>query len=117
MQVWRSDDVPRPARVEYMRQAICDSIVPFDLRLDHGMDGSGEIRSADVGMVRVSYHQGGELDGEVVRTPWLIRRSDPALCKIDLQLSGHTVFEQDDRARSICGPATSVSPTCHGPAV
>lgn len=95
--MWRSHDVARPERVEYMRQAVCDSIMPFDLRFDHGADCRGEIRTAEFGPVRVTYTHGSGLAGEAARTPRLIRRSDPELCKIDLQLRDHAVFEQDDR--------------------
>ena len=48
-------------------------------------------------MIRIVYAAGEPIDGEAVRTSRLIRRSDPDLCKIDLQLSGRTVLGQDDR--------------------
>jgi AraC-like DNA-binding protein len=94
-EVWRAHDVPSAVQRDYMRHAIANTIVPFDLRAAEPSDVPSEIRSVDVGMVRVVYTASAEC--EVVRTPQLIRRSDPELCKIDVQLDGRTVFEQDDR--------------------
>ena len=38
---------------------------------------------------------------EPARTPRLIRQSDPALCKIDVQLSGRSYVEQGDRQAAL----------------
>ena len=82
-----------------MRQAVAESIVPFDLR--HEDDSfSCEIRTADIGVVRIV-----EIDAptsEAVRTRRLIRRSDREVCTIHLQLRGHPVVEQDDRQVQVC---------------
>ncbi|HEU4423150.1 MAG TPA: helix-turn-helix domain-containing protein [Pilimelia sp.] len=93
----RAQDLLREARVERARQGICETIAPFDLRVGEDQECRAEIHSIDLGMVRIVYGSGGRLDGEVIRTPSLIRRSDPELSKIDLQLRGRAVVEQDDR--------------------
>jgi AraC-like DNA-binding protein len=96
--VWRARDVPAAIRLDYMRHAVADTIVPFDLHVAGALDTRGGIRSADVGMARVVHLTApAGVDFEIVRDSRLIRRSDPGLCKIDLQLRGRTVFEQDDR--------------------
>jgi AraC-like DNA-binding protein len=85
------------AGVERVRQGICETIAPFDLLIDKDQDVNAEISMVDLGMVRIVCAQGSSIDGRVIRTSRLIRRSDPDLCKIDLQLSGRTVLGQDDR--------------------
>jgi len=92
-----SRDVLREARVAQVRRSICETIAPFDLRIDESQDCPAEVRSVDMGMVRLVYGPGAPAEGEVIRTPRLIRRSDPELCKIDLQVHGRAVVAQDDR--------------------
>jgi AraC-like DNA-binding protein len=92
-------DADRGSRVERVRMAICESIAPFDLRVFEGGDGEGEgeVYSADMGMLRVVVAPGSRVIGEITRTPRLIRASDPEMCKIDLQLHGRGIVEQDGR--------------------
>jgi AraC-like DNA-binding protein len=91
----------REERVERVRQGICESIAPFDFRVADDQDCLVEPHSLDLGMVRIACVSGGSFDGAVTRTSRLIRRSDPELCKIDLQLRGRTVVEQDDRQAAL----------------
>jgi AraC-like DNA-binding protein len=93
--VIRAEDEPVPTRLEYFRHAVGDTVVPFDLRLDAGPDFRFRIAAGDVGTLRVTTVTGPPL--EAARTPRLIRRSDPELCKIDVQTRGHSVFEQGGR--------------------
>ena len=81
--------------MELVRLGISESIAPFDLHVDDDQDVRAEIVAVDLGMVRIVCASGTDIVGEVVRTPRLIRRSDPDFCKIDLQLSGRTVLDQD----------------------
>jgi hypothetical protein len=70
--VFRASDKSAAERLEYLRQAVAESIVPFDLRLEDD-SFSCEIRTADIGVVRIV-----EIDAptsEAVRTRRLIRRS------------------------------------------
>jgi AraC-like DNA-binding protein len=99
-QTWSSDDVPADGRLDYMGQVVADTIAEFEVR-PHDEDGLfSRFRAADLGIVRVV-----AIDSrcDVARTPSLIRRSDPELCKIDLQLRGHSLFEQHGRQTSL-GP-------------
>jgi hypothetical protein len=93
--VWRASDRPAIGRLEYIRQALAESIVPFDLRPEDETGFSCEIRTADVGVVRIVDIEAPA--SEAVRGQRLIRRSDPELCTIHLQVRGHPVVEQDRR--------------------
>jgi AraC-like DNA-binding protein len=109
-------DPLREERVERVRLGICETIVPFDLRVGEDEDCRVEVRSLDLGMVRIVCSSGDRLAGEVHRTPRLIRGSDPDMCKIDLQLSGRTVIDQEDRQAEL-GPGgfsfVDLSRPCH----
>ncbi|HEY7102789.1 MAG TPA: helix-turn-helix domain-containing protein [Mycobacteriales bacterium] len=96
-------DPLREQRVERVRLGICETIVPFDLRVGADEDCRAEIHSLDLGMIRIVCAAGDSLEGEVFRTPRLIRASDPDLCKIDVQVRGRGVLEQDDRQAEL-GP-------------
>ena len=100
-------DPLREERVERVRLGICETIVPFDLRVGADEDCRTEIHSLDLGMIRIVCASGGPLEGEVLRTPRLIRDSDPDLCKIDVQLRGRGVLEQDDRQAELAPGAFS----------
>jgi AraC-like DNA-binding protein len=93
--------------VERVRQGICESIAPFDLRLGKEQECRAEVRSVDLGPVRIISGSGERFEGEVFRTPRLIRDSDPDMCKIDVQLRGRTVVEQDDRQAELRAGAFS----------
>jgi AraC-like DNA-binding protein len=94
---WHTHGLLREERVERVRQGICESIAPFDLRVGKEQECRAEVHTLDLGTVRITCGSGERFDGEVFRTPRLIRDSDPELCKIDVQLRGRTVIEQDDR--------------------
>lgn len=93
--------------MERVRQGICETIAPFDLLIDQDQEVNAEVHSVDLGMIRIVFAEGERIDGEVIRTSRLIRRSDPDLCKIDLQLSGRTVVGQDDRQAELPAGAFS----------
>jgi AraC-like DNA-binding protein len=93
----RSNHLVREARVTRVRQGICETIAPFDLRIGDDQDCRVDVESVEVGVARIVWAPGAALVGEAFRTPRLIRRSDPDLCKIDLQVGRRTVIEQDDR--------------------
>jgi AraC-like DNA-binding protein len=98
----QANDSTRDGRLEQVRQGICETIAPYDLRVDADQDCRAEVHAVDLGMVRIVCGS-GQIDGEVFRSPRLIRRSDPELCKIDLQVRGRAVVEQDDRQAAL-GP-------------
>jgi AraC-like DNA-binding protein len=93
--VIRAEDEPTPTRLDYLRHAVRDTIVPFDLRIDAEPDFSSQIVTGTVGTLGITTVTGPPL--EAARTPRLIRRSDPELFKIDVQTRGSSVFEQAGR--------------------
>ncbi|MFG1626728.1 helix-turn-helix domain-containing protein [Kribbella sp. NPDC049227] len=93
--VWRADDQPPAARMEYISHAVSNSLVPFELRPKDLTGFRCEIRTADIGALR--FVDISAPDSEAVRGARLIRRSDPELCTVHVQLRGHPVVEQGDR--------------------
>jgi AraC-like DNA-binding protein len=91
----RARDEPTVSRLDYWRHLVCDTIVPFDLRIDAPPDFDSHMLTGDMGPVRVV--EMATLPSQVLRTPTLIRRSDPEMCKIDVQLRERIVVQQDDR--------------------
>jgi AraC-like DNA-binding protein len=78
-----------------MWHAVADSIVPFELRPEDRNGFRCEIRTGEVGMLRVVDISAPT--SEAVRDARLIRRSDPGMCSVHLQVRGDPVVEQDDR--------------------
>jgi AraC-like DNA-binding protein len=93
------DNEPVDVRSHRFREALCDSLVPYDVRVETGPDFRGRIRSGDFGAIRVNEFTEPPLEG--IRTPKLIRRSDPELCKIDVLMKGRFVVEQSGREASL----------------
>ncbi|MGH9212859.1 MAG: helix-turn-helix domain-containing protein [Acidimicrobiales bacterium] len=93
--VIRAEDEPVATRLDYVRHAVGDTIVPFDLRVDAEPDFSSQVVADAAGTLQMATVTGPPM--EAARTPLLIRRSDPELFKIDVQTRGHSVFEQDGR--------------------
>jgi AraC-like DNA-binding protein len=93
----RVDDEPPAARLDYFRHGLASAVAPYDLRMeaDGPLRGATirEGRVATVGVSTVSFPPSFDCR----RTPRLIRRSDPELFKIDVQLRGTAVFEQSGR--------------------
>jgi AraC-like DNA-binding protein len=97
--VIRAEDEPVPTRLDYLRHAVRDTIVPFDLRVDAEPDFRSQLVAGSVGTLDLTAVAGPSL--EAARTPRLIRRSDPELLKIDVQTRGRSVFEQDGREAAL----------------
>jgi AraC-like DNA-binding protein len=97
--VIRAEDEPPRTRRDYFRQVMADAIVPFDPRIDADDDFRGEVLTGSVGPVHVARVTGPPMTS--FRTPRLIRTSDPELFKIDVLLSGRTVFAQGDREAAL----------------
>jgi len=93
--VIRAEDEPVPTRLEYLRHAVRDTIVPFDVRIDAEPDFSSRIVTGAAGMLHVTTVTGPSL--VAARTSRLIRRSDAELFKIDVQTRGQSLFQQDGR--------------------
>jgi AraC-like DNA-binding protein len=93
----RVEDEPPAARLDYFRHGLASAVAPYDLRVDvEGPLRRASIREgrvASLGVATVSLPP----PFDCRRTPKLIRRSDPELFKIDVQLRGDTVFAQGGR--------------------
>ncbi|HZC27576.1 MAG TPA: helix-turn-helix domain-containing protein [Actinopolymorphaceae bacterium] len=94
--VFRAEDEPPAARVDYVRQMMGSAFVPLDIR--HGVPAA-EIRdqatvrpAGAVTVSAVTLSPGG-----AARTPKLIRRFDPDFCKVDVVESGELTVEQEGR--------------------
>jgi AraC-like DNA-binding protein len=95
--LFRAEDEPPAARLEFLRHALACTIAPYDLRVEpEGATRGASIHAGQVAAVGVTTVLG---PGSFVcqRTPKLIRRSDPEFFKIDVQLKGRTAFEQHGR--------------------
>lgn len=97
--VFRPADVPVASRQDYLRHVIDDHLVPMDVRFEDGPDGRDEIRTGTFGPVRVSESATGP--GEARRTTKHIRRSDPDLYQLFVQVSGTGVGEQNDHSAAL----------------
>src|SRR3954468_23140514 len=95
----RVEDQPPRARLDYFRQMTADAIVPFDARVHAYDDFRGEVLTGPVGICNVTRVTAPPLTA--IRTPRLIRASDPEQFKIDVQLRGHTVYAQGGREAAL----------------
>jgi AraC-like DNA-binding protein len=95
-----AEDEPAKTRVDYWQHVMGSSLAPYHLRADGGSFRS-QIHQAQIGPVTVlDLHVSA---GQAVRTPGLIRDSDPGVCKVDLGIRGRGIYEQDDR-QSLLAP-------------
>jgi AraC-like DNA-binding protein len=100
--MFRADDEPAASRLDYWHQVVGDMIAPLELRIEEGLGAPDRLLVGEVGALRVAELLASGAGG-AARTPRLIRRSDPDLCKIDVVVDGHGVIEQDGR-RALLGP-------------
>jgi AraC-like DNA-binding protein len=100
--VFRADEEPAASRVERLRHAVGDTVAPIDVRPSLADDEIADrILMKEIGSLRVV--AATLSPGSALRTPRLIRRSDPELCKIDLVVRGRLVVEQGGREAAL-GP-------------
>jgi AraC-like DNA-binding protein len=100
--VFRADEEPVVSRIDRLRSVVGDTITPIDVR-----PAVDPARIND----RLALHQAGAVRvvaailtaAVAVRTPRLIRRSDPELCKFDIVTEGQLIVEQEDR-QALLGP-------------
>ncbi|HEY7487173.1 MAG TPA: hypothetical protein VH912_22140 [Streptosporangiaceae bacterium] len=91
--VFRAEDEPAVSRADYWRHVVGDTFVPFDFKIVGEPGGyRAQLLTGDVGVVRVNEVTTPAC--EVTRTKKLIRRSDPEICKIEVQVRGRMVVEQ-----------------------
>jgi AraC-like DNA-binding protein len=97
--LWRALDVGPAEREDSFVEAVSDSIAPYGDPSDMVVDDGDEIHAVSAGPLRVMRIRWGH--GEARRSPRQIRRSDPELCKIDVNLSGRFASEQSDRQANL----------------
>lgn len=93
---FRAEDEPVRSRVERLRHVIGDSVVP--LEYEPRVDASrvtDRLLVKDLALVRVVALTGTA--ARVRRSPRLISRSDPGLCKIDVVVHGEVCIAQGAR--------------------
>jgi AraC-like DNA-binding protein len=95
----RIDDESPSTRLDYFQHVVADTIVPFELRIDDDGDLRAEVLTGPLGTMHVTKVSAPPM--RALRTPRLIRVSDPEVMKIAVQVRGHTVFAQDDREAAL----------------
>jgi AraC-like DNA-binding protein len=95
--VARTADYPPSKRLDYWRGVLSEAFVPLDaMPLDDSVDGlAGTLRCDTLGALRVADVSG--TNQQVRRHRRLIRRNDPGLIKIGLQVHGSGVLVQGGR--------------------
>ncbi|MDR0342737.1 MAG: helix-turn-helix domain-containing protein [Nocardiopsaceae bacterium] len=102
--VFRADGVPLASRVDYWREIISDVFLPLDLRGEAGPDSAAELRTAEIGPIRLSESVTGPGSSFLTgRTPRLIRSSDPDICLVGVLVEGELRVAQDGR-RAVLRP-------------
>src|SRR5262245_4541071 len=98
--LFRVEDEPPASRLEYLRDAVESSIAPFEIRVQ--ADGrplrGASLRTGSVGAVGITRATALNVPFNSRRTPLLIRRSDPELFTLNVQVRGGSVFAQGGRA-------------------
>jgi AraC-like DNA-binding protein len=96
--VFRADGVPPAERVDYWREIISNVFMPLNLRGQIGPKATGELRTTEIGPIRLSESVTGPGSSfRTGRTPRLIRSSDPDVCLVGVLVEGELRVEQDGR--------------------
>jgi hypothetical protein len=90
----RVEDEPPRGRLDYLRHVVADTFVPFDLQVDADDDLKAQLLTGQVGTLDVTKVSAPPL--KAVRTPRLIRASDPGSFKLEVPVRGRTLFAQGD---------------------
>jgi AraC-like DNA-binding protein len=98
----RVEDEPPAGRLAYLQHALGSTIAPFEVRVEP----DGPLRGASlcagrVGTVGVTRLSSRRSAFDAYRTARLIRRSDPELFKIDVQMRGRMAFAQGGREAAL----------------
>ncbi|MEU2181712.1 helix-turn-helix domain-containing protein [Streptomyces thermolilacinus] len=98
----RTDDVPPAERFGFWRQCTVDTIAPMDVTSDHATDYWGHMRLLHLDAVTV--WPVAMQASRYVRTPRLIRRSDPELYHLTLVLPGSSPIGVTQAGRGCATP-------------
>ncbi|MFI1016641.1 helix-turn-helix domain-containing protein [Streptomyces sp. NPDC020965] len=103
--VFTSDDLPASDRLDWWRERMARTHAPMELISEHAADFRVTQRVLDLGAVRmwpVAYRP-----MVFLRTPKLIRASDPELCHLSIPLNGETRSLHGDH-ETVGGPFTII---------
>lgn len=96
--VFRADELPPASRVEYWRETVNTVFMPLDLNGEIDPTTPAELRTAEIGPVRVAESMTGRgASFSTGRTPRLIRGSDTDMCIVGVLVEGDLRVEQDGR--------------------
>jgi len=98
--VIRTDDVPAALRRAAWRTTVCETLGPFDLRIDPDVPLQGEIRSHVLGPVTVGRVQ-TSTPHSVHRTPGMVRHDSLDFYRVLLVESGRPRLVQDGRVAQL----------------
>lgn len=94
--VFRADGLPPESHLDYWRDVLDDVFMPIDLHGEFGPGKGAEMRTAELGPIRLNDSLTGA-PFRTLRTPSLIRRSTPEVCLVGVLVEGELRVEQDGR--------------------
>ncbi|UEA60748.1 helix-turn-helix domain-containing protein [Gordonia otitidis] len=108
-----SPQILRDAGFDEWREAVSSAFVPLDAipLQGHGEPFRGALSSADLGELQMSGVIGSR--ARIRRSPITIRRSDPGVIKVALQVRGHSTVTQHGRVAALGPGDIAVYDTSH----
>ncbi|MFF3557190.1 AraC-like ligand-binding domain-containing protein [Streptomyces tsukubensis] len=103
--VFDTQDLPPCDRFDSWCELVTKSVLPIGVRAANPASFNGSLQINDLGLVQVSRIIFPAM--ETIRGEGMIRRSDPEVYQIYLQLEGTTRFTQDDR-EAVLGPGNMI---------
>ncbi|MGH4026949.1 MAG: helix-turn-helix domain-containing protein [Pseudonocardiaceae bacterium] len=88
-----TEDHPADERFAFWVDALSGSVVPFTIRSDHEADFRAEVRAVHLGAVRAAMLKQPSMQG--LRTPKLIRQSDPEFYQFAINVQGDVQMSHD----------------------
>jgi AraC-like DNA-binding protein len=108
--VFRADGLPPGSHLDYWRGVVSDVFMPIDLRGEFGPQAPAEMRTAELGPIRLN-DSATAAPFQTVRTSRLIRRSTPDVFLVGVLVAGEQRLEQDDRQAALrAGDLSFVDP-------
>jgi AraC-like DNA-binding protein len=95
---FRTEDEPQKTRLDYWQHVMASALAPYEIRAPGG-DIRSQIHHAEIGPVTMLDFQATTMTAS--RTTDLIRKSDLGMWKIDLNIRGRGIFEQDGRESAL----------------
>jgi AraC-like DNA-binding protein len=108
--VFRADGIPVESQLDYWQEVVSSVFMPIDLRGDFAAGKEAEMRSTELGPVRLNDSLSAA-PFRTIRTARLIRSSTPDVCLVGVLVDGRGQVQQDDRqARLWPGDLSVVDP-------